>query len=530
MDWFKALSKIRERKRPSQPIADTELQQEQLHSRLDDTIQTIKNAFGNSNDLAAELFDTGPGQSVRLGLIYMKGLTDAAYMHERIREPLMLSSREAPDSVVSDTMYAIRKILEAAGKWNTVKDFSELYDSILSGMTVVLVDGHPAGLSTDTKGGNDRAVEEPSTQSVVRGPREGFTETMDTNIALLRKRIKSPNLWLESMVIGEITRTGVGIMFVKGIVNDKIVDEVRARLKRIDIDGILESGNVEELIQDATFTLFPTIYNSERPDVIAAGLLEGRVAVLVDGTPFVLLAPALFVQFFQSAEDYYQRADFASLIRVLRYVCFFISLLAPSFYIAITTFHQELIPSTLLLSLAAQREGIPFPAFVEAMVMEVTFEILREAGVRLPKTVGQAVSIVGALVIGQAAVEAGLVSPGMVIIVAITAISNFVIPAFNMAISIRILRFLLMIVAATFGLFGVTIGLLAMVQHLCGLRSFGVPYMSPMAPYNTTDQKDTILRLPLRELFTRPRFISGNRIRGRNDTPQAKAKPERSQS
>nr|WP_281280436.1 spore germination protein [Paenibacillus koleovorans] len=230
--------------------------------------------------------------------------------------------------------------------------------------------------------------------------------------------------------------------------------------------------------------------------------------MVVDGTPFVLLVPALFVQFMQSAEDYYQRAEFASLIRILRYVCLFISLLAPALYIAITTFHQELLPSSLLFSLAAQREGIPFPAFIEAVIMEITFEILREAGVRLPKTVGQAVSIVGALVIGQAAVDAGLVSPAMVIVVAITAISNFVIPSFSMGISIRILRFILMIFAATFGLFGVTVGLLAIVQHMVSLRSFGVPYMSPVAPFVVEDQKDTIFRFPLWSLFSRPKYIS----------------------
>jgi spore germination protein KA len=397
-----------------------------------------------------------------------------------------------------------------------------LYTSILSGETVILVDGYPYGFALNTIGGNNRAVEEPTTQSVVRGPREGFNESISTNISLIRKRIKSPNLWLETMTIGKVTQTAIGVMYINGIVNDKLIAEVNERLERIDIDGILESGNIEELIQDETFTPFPTLYNTERPDVIAAGLLEGRVAILVDGTPFVLLAPALFVQFYQSAEDYYQRAEFASLIRILRYICFFISLLGPSLYIGITTFHQELLPSSLLFSLAAQREGIPFPAFVEALLMEITFEILREAGVRLPKTVGQAVSIVGALVIGQAAVEAGLVSPAMVIVVAITAISNFVIPAFNMGISIRIIRFLLMVLAASFGLFGVTVGLIGIVQHLCSLRSFGVPYMSPMAPFIFADQKDTILRLPQWGLFARPRFISSKNNIRENNAPTTK--------
>jgi len=493
-----------------------------LDSRLDENIAAVKNEFGSSKDLATEMVSVGPGQLVRVSLIYMRGLIDAASLQDRIRTPLLTSVRVKSDDRDFDPVTIVRSELEAAGGWSRIDCIPDISQAILSGMTVIIIDGVTEGMAVDTKGGQERAVEEPSTQSVVRGPREGFTESAATNLALIRKRIKTPDLRVESRVIGTLTRTSVDLLFIQGIAKAAVVEEIRSRLNRIKIDGILESGNIEELIQDNTVTVFPTIYNSERPDVVAAGLLEGRVAILIDGTPFVLLAPALFVQFFQSAEDYYQRADFASLIRILRYICFFISLLAPSFYVAITTFHQELIPSPLLLSLAAQREGIPFPAFLEAAVMEIIFEILREAGVRLPKTVGQAVSIVGALVIGQAAVEAGLVSPGMVIVVSITAIANFVIPAFNMGISIRIIRFLLMMCAAAFGLFGVTIGLIAMVQHLCSLRSMGVPYMSPMGPFNLDDQKDTILRLPLSKLLARPRFISANRIRGHHDSPRPK--------
>ncbi|MDF2911139.1 MAG: spore gernimation protein, partial [Sporolactobacillus laevolacticus] len=503
-------------------------EQLQLHSDIGANFSVVKKAFGSSNDVITGEIILDPSSSFKVGFIYLEGMADTAIIQEKIKQSLLMKSKDIQQQLnipLIDHFEMIKNHIPAIGETKPIHDFSALYKSILSGETVILVEGYEYGFAANTTGGSKRAVEEPTTQSVVRGPREGFTESLDTNISLIRKRIKTPNLWLETLVIGEVTQTNVGIMFINGIVNDKIVEEVRIRLARIEIDGILESGNIEELIQDETFTPFPTLYNSERPDVIAAGLLEGRIAILVDGTPFVLLAPALFVQFYQSAEDYYQRAEFATLIRILRYVCFFISLLAPSLYIAVTTFHQELLPSSLLFSLAAQREGIPFPAFIEALIMEITFEILREAGVRLPKTVGQAVSIVGALVIGQAAVEAGLVSPAMVIVVAITAISNFVIPSFNMGISIRILRFILMIFAATFGLFGVTVGLIATVQHLCSLRSFGIPYMSPMAPFNLQDQKDTILRLPQWALFSRPRFISKKNMIRENNAPTTK--PER---
>jgi spore germination protein KA len=293
---------------------------------------------------------------------------------------------------------------------------------------------------------------------------------------------------------------------------------VRRRLDRIQIDGILESGYIEEFIQDRTYTPFPTVYNSERPDVIAAGLLEGKVAILVDGTPFVLMVPALFIHFFQSPEDYAQRFDISTLIRLLRYVSFFITLFAPSLYIAVTTFHQEMLPTNLLINLAAQREGVPFPAFIEALLMEITYEILREAGIRMPRTVGQAVSIVGTLVIGQAAVQAGIISAVMVIIVSITAISSYVMPSGSMSISVRMLRFPFMGLAASLGIFGIFAGVFGLLFHLCKLRSFGVPYMTPLAPFITQDQKDTLFRYPWPRMKTRPTLIGDkNKIRQKPD-------------
>ncbi|WP_328803520.1 spore germination protein [Paenibacillus silvestris] len=489
-------------------------------------IEQVKATFGNSDDLKTGEMYLELETNYKIGFAFLEQMVDRNLFQDIMNGLTAKSSElmEAMETGFYELPDLMKNILQTLGEVRTIKDYQEVCYRILSGETVVFIDSYTQVLSVNTAAEEQRSVEEPMTQSVVRGPRDGFTESIGTNISLIRKRIKSPNLWLESMTIGRVTQTTVSMMYINGIVNDKIVDEVRQRLERIDIDGILESGNIEELIQDETFTPFPTVYNTERPDVIASGLLEGRVAILVDGTPFVLEAPVIFTQFFQSSEDYYQRAEFATLIRILRYMCFFISLMAPSFYIAMTTFHQELVPSSLLFNLAAQREGIPFPAFVEALLMEVTFEILREAGVRLPKTVGQAVSIVGALVIGQGAVDAGLVSPAMVIVVAITAIANFVIPAFSMGIPIRIIRFILMVFAATFGLFGITVGLIAMVQHLCSLRSFGVPYMSPMAPFVMADQKDTILRLPQWSLFSRPRFISQKNNIRENNAPTTKPK------
>ncbi|EPY04372.1 GerA spore germination protein, partial [Paenibacillus alvei TS-15] len=425
----------------------------------------------------------------------------------------------------TDMINLLQERVLAVGKIQPVTCFDDVFQGVLSGNTVLLLDGYTTGLSACTQGWKDRGVVEATTEPSVRGSREAFSETLRTNTSLVRRRIKHQDLRVETKSFGRLTQTNVAIMFIQGIANDKVVQEVRDRLAQIDIDGILESGYIEELIQDKTLTPFPTVYNTERPDVIAAELLEGKIAIIVDGTPSVLVVPALFVSFLHAAEDYFFRSDISTLVRILRYIGIFIALLGPSLYVAITTFHQEMLPTQLLISLAAQREGIPFPAVFEAIMMEILFELLREAGIRMPRMIGPAVSVVGTLVIGQAAVDAGIVSAAMVIVVSTTAICSFVFPAYSMSNAFRMLRFPLMLLAASFGLFGVCIGLIAIVLHLCSLRSFGVPYMSPLAPIIIKDQKDTIFRLPQWAMRTRPSYMSPNNQNRQQPPEQAKPKP-----
>jgi spore germination protein KA len=496
-----------------------------LSQSLKQNIQLITSSLGNSSDLVTREFRVGQGGKIHVVAVYADGLADQTTVSTFVMKALMIETREADLDRLLEPQTVLEVIKGQAltiGDVKEIKNWKQLYLSVLSGDTILMIDGMETAIAASTRGWENRGVTEPSSQTVIRGPREGFSESIRTNTALIRRKIRSPRLWLEQRQIGEVTQTEVGIMYIKGIVNDKVVQEVRERLGRIQIDGILESGYIEELIQDETWTPFPTMYNTERPDVIAAGLLEGRVAILIDGTPFVLLVPTVFVGFFQSAEDYYQRFDIGNFIRILRYISFFMSLLIPSIYVAVITYHQEMIPTTLVISLAAQREGIPFPAFVEAIIMEITFEILREAGVRMPRAIGSAISIVGALVIGEAAVAAGLISPAMVIVVSITAISSFVSPAFNMAITVRMLRFGILILAAVLGFYGIVVAVLIMVLHLCSLRSFGVPYLSPVAPFIAQDQKDTIFRFPVWAMFTRPRLVSQKNIvrQGTNQKPQ----------
>lgn len=479
-----------------------------ISEKLSENLQRIKQLVGNSSDVTIRDFEM-VHSSVQVAAVYTDGLVDKNLAGNFLKRSLMMENDQATVSkenvfeFIKNNALTVQKIV-------IIRDWNELILSILSGNTVILIDGCTEAISGETKGGAMRGITEPTTQVTIRGPKDCFSESIGTNISLIRRRITSSNLWLETMRIGQETHTNIAIMYIKGIVNEELIQEVKKRLNEIESDRILDSGNIEHFIEDNTSSPFPTIYNTERPDSVAGNLLEGRIAILVDGSPFVLIVPTLFVQFFQSPDDYIYRYNLAIFLRILRYVSFFISLVAPSIYIAAITFHQEMIPTTLLISLASSREGVPFPAFVEALLMEATFELLREAGIRMPRAVGQAVSIVGALVLGQAAVQAGIVSPQMVIIVAITGIASFATPAYDLAASARLIRFILMILAATFGFYGLTLGMIIIIAHLNSLRSFGFPYLAPFSPFILEGQKDAILRFPLKELFTRQHLNSQN--------------------
>ncbi|SMO72176.1 spore germination protein [Melghirimyces algeriensis] len=516
MPQWKRWSRNKGRQKPmSQEKPDTVW----LKSDLTENLLHIKQSFGNSSDLNIREIFLDRDEKICMAVLYMEGLADENQVQHFVIKPLIHDENNYMDGYDSFLEYIKMRVI-AGGSVQDLHDYHSVYTSLLSGRTVILSEGIPRGIAVSSQGLESRNVSEPITETVIRGPHEAFCESLRKNIALLRWRIKSPNLWLETRKIGRVTGTNVAIMYINGIVNEKVLKELHSRLDRIDLDGVLESGYIEQLIQDEKYSPFPTIDNTERPDIATAALLEGRVILLVDGTPFVLILPVVFPQLLQSPEDYYNKTDYG-FVRILRYISLFVSLLAPSLYVAVTTFHQEMLHTTLLISLAAQREGIPFPAFVEAVLMEFIFETLREAGLRMLRPVGTAITIVGALVLGEAAVQAGLVSPAMVIVVSITAISSFAIPSYELRLPIRALRFLFMALAASFGLYGIVLGGITLLLHLTSLRSFGIPYMSPLAPFNIEGQKDTLFRFPLWLMKTRPRLISQyNRVRQQSTGPR----------
>ncbi|WP_066052549.1 spore germination protein [Robertmurraya korlensis] len=447
-------------------------------------------------------------ESIKIGGLkgYITYISTMINKNELSNRVLQAATNRQTDQSFRD-MVEMRELYFPSIDYKVSKNFHQVVWSVLNGEVVIMVDGYMEALTLDIGLPQQRAISEPSTQTIIRGPKEGFVEALPVNIQLVRKRLKNPRLRFEVFQIGSDSKTNVALGYINDIVNEDLLCEVRERINKVDVGALLDSGNVEEFIADKSFTPFPLVYNTERPDSVCGHLLEGKMAIIVDGSPFVLTVPTLFVDFFQASEDYYQPFIMASFVRMVRYSSFMIALLLPSLYVAISTFHHELMPTQLLISIQAQREGVPFPAVIEIMIMELSFEVLREAGVRMPRVVGQTVSIVGALVIGQAAVEAGLVSNVLVIVVAFTAIASFVSPIYNFSIATRLLRFVVIFSASFMGLYGVLLFLIMMVIHLVSLRSFGIPYLAPVAPFRPKDQDDVFIRMPIWKNKKRPSYL-----------------------
>ncbi|WP_376745652.1 spore germination protein [Paenibacillus sedimenti] len=484
---------------------------DELTSDIAQNEKIFKEIFQNCSDVVYRKIRVS-GQ-IQWLIIYLESLIDEKYLNDHVLQPLITESNIHNDFVPGHVEVLDDRMI-SVGETNMTSNISDIVRRVLNGHAAVLSAGDSRAMIAAVFGKAERSLEEPSSEPAIRGPREGFIENLSTNIGLIRSRLKTSRLKMEPIVVGELSQTQVVITYIDGIAADSVIDEVRKRVSRIRVDGVLESSYIEGFIEDFPFSPFPQIHSTERPDVVAAGLLEGKAAILVDTTPFALIVPMTFWSGMQASEDYYIRWPVATFVRWIRFIFIFIAVFAPPLYVAITTFHQEMIPTNLVLSIASTREPVPFPAVIEALLMEIVFEALREAGIRLPKQIGQAISIVGALVIGQAAVQAGIISAPVVIVVSITGIAAFTIPRFSLANGIRLLRFPILFLAGTLGLYGIVLGFLAILLHLTSLRSFGVPYFTPIAPLTFKDMKDVLIRAPIWAKTQRPQFAgTNNRVR-----------------
>ncbi|MDD3224371.1 MAG: spore germination protein [Clostridium sp.] len=469
--------------------------QQNVSPIIGQNIRNIKIAFNNCFDITIKEIYMLNFNRGKIVVAYLLGLTT-----EEIVDKIIISKFPLKKDIdFKDFKTSIISTLGISSE-NVVKDFNKCIEDILSGNVVVFVDMVEYGFSLNINNPPQRSIEEPNNETVLRGPREGFTESLQKNIGLIRKNIKSRNLKLEKFTVGKDSKKDLAICYISGAADESIVEEVKKRIKSINIKSVLESNYIAECIQDNSISAFPTIYRTEKPDVAASKLLEGKVLIMLEGTPVVLSVPALFVEFMQSADDYYVRSISASLNRGLRYIGIFMTLTLPAIYVALVDFHQELIPTSLAITFINSRSGVPFPAAWECFLMLIFYDIIREAGIRIPKTLGQTVSIVGTLVLGEAAVRAGIVGAPVIIVVGFTGIALFTVPSPELNTSINIIKYVFLFLASILGIIGIIYGMLFILMYLISIRSFGVPYMYPFAPLCIKRNEDTLMRMYIGKL------------------------------
>ncbi len=467
-------------------------------------LERVKAAIGANSDVVFRDLTVGKAQ-VRAVIISVKGMQEDKQLNLELTR---LLASDAFDAILGNdeplNQRMARLPLESVGTAETMDVF---LPSILYGHMALLVEGLPAGLLISPPDAPSRQLSEPVSEALLRGSRVGFTEELSVNTALLRRQGISEHMQIRSCMVGQTIPKELAIAYIDTIVNPELLGEVQARIEKMTLDYAAESGYIEQLIEDNYFSPFQQAQNTERPDRVFAALLEGKIAILLDGTPFVLIVPTTFSMLLQSPEDYFERWLPGSLLRMLRFVAAFVALMAPALYISFISFHPGLIPTELAITIIETRQGVPFPSLIEVMILEISIEILREAGIRLPKPIGPAMGIVGGLVIGDAAVQAGIVSPFLVIVVAVTAISSFSIPVYSAGITLRLLRFAGMLFAAILGMFGTILFFLLICCHLAKLKSFGVPYLTPITPVRLSDWKDLFIRAPMSLMNQRPKMM-----------------------
>ncbi|PAB56310.1 spore germination protein [Anaeromicrobium sediminis] len=473
-------------------------------------VEQVKKILGESSDLSSREFEVG-NTGLKGTVIFIEGLVNTDIINQEILRNVMLFSRSvnSKKDLKNELFEVIKNKTVTSAVIVELEDIDKIVGDLMNGIVAIFIEGESKVLMVEAKSWPTRGVGEPSTESIIRGPSDGFVETLRSNTALIRRRIKDPTLRIQAMILGKRSKTDVAVMYIEETVDKRVLKEVKERLDKIDIDAILESGYVEQFIEDSSLSPFPQIQSTQRPDVVAAALYDGRVAIGIDNTPFVLIVPATIVTFLQSPEDYNDRFILTSFLRILRFASFLASIFMPSIYIAITAYHPDMLPADLALYVAGSRMNVPFPPFIEIFIMEITLELLREAGERLPSSVGGIIGIVGGLVLGQAAVEAGIVSPLLVIVVAVTAIASSVMPNYSISVGLRIFRFTVMIFASMLGLYGIVLGAILILTHLCTLDSFGIAYLTPFVSTQgrARDFKDSFIKMPIQSMKKRSAYL-----------------------
>lgn len=467
-------------------------------------IQNVYNTSINSDIMLREFSLNARNKVYKALLLYIDGMVDSDLINRFVLDPLMLRNenntfcgsvkQEESSQLLKDSV-SVKKLenfnlenyiysnLMPQNSLNKITKFSDAFDGINSGNCVLFVDTIEVAFDIDVKGFKQRNINSPNNEVIIKGSQEAFVENLRTNTSLLRRIINNENLIIENLTVGRISKTKIAVCYMNNIANPKLVKEVKYRLNNIELDSIFSSGQLEQLIEDSDYSGIPSLISTERPDKCANFLMQGRVVMLLNGTPYATIAPCVLIDFLSSPEDSNLKVSFANFLKILRFLAYFITLLAPAFFIAITSFQQELIPTELLFSILASRKSVPFPIIFELLLMEISFELIRESSLRVPGPVGQTLGIVGALILGDAAVSAHIVSPILIIVVAITGLSSFAIPDFSFSFHLRIYRFIFIFLSYIAGFLGIGLGLFIYISMLCSIKSFGVSFTAPFTPY-----------------------------------------------
>ncbi len=454
----------------------------------------VRAVMRNSSDLNIKYAKAG---GVPVCILFCEGQTDTNQMANLIFRPINSIGNEKKLEPAR-VMEIMQSELLLAGEQHQVDDYEQLTAMIMGGFCVILADGVTHGIAIGVQGFEKRSVSEPSTHVNLRGSREGFVEAVRTNMSMLRRRIKSPDLVFKLSTVGSLSNTDICLCYIESKVSRELLGDIERRLENLPLSAILEGGYIQPFLEEKGSLIFDEAGITERPDTLAAKLFEGRVGILVDGTPFALIIPRLFTENFQTLDDYTQKPVYVTIMRTLRYLAFAASVLLPGFYVAIANFHPELIPNSLLLNLAATIQITPYNLLTECLLIHIFYEIMREAGLRMPSNLGHAVSIVGGIVIGDIVVSAGLIGAPLVLIVAVSSIASFIVP--DLYNSIVVMRFAFIIAGGMWGLFGITILGMLFLLKICSMSPYGVPYTSPVSPFSLRGMRDTLIRTGWRTL------------------------------
>lgn len=486
----------------------------QITPDLQENIRNFEELFSDCEDIKKRKIKVGEHLGQECYIAYIEVSLSSVDWKDSAVGKFLGKLRTLPEEELAGYVKNNVEDISDADPFGTIEDAAQ---GMLTGDVLFFLDGYNKALKIPDKGYPGRGVYETESEKIIRGSNEGFSESIKLNTALIRKRLRSPHVKVKESFAGKRTNTNVDLVYLKDLIHPEMLEEIEKRLGEFEIDGTLDSGIIEQLTEKRKYSPFPQFQTTQRPDRAAMAILEGRIVLLSDNSPVALIFPATYNTFIQTSDDYYSRWEIASFTRALRYLASFLAMVFPGLYLAMTNFHTQILPTDLLLSLAASRQGVPFPAMVEVILMEIAFELLREAGVRLPGANGNTIGIVGGLIIGQAAVDANIVSPIVVIVVALTALCSFAVPNEEFATAFRILKFMFIFLCGGMGFLGFLAGLLVVLIHLSHLESFGIPYLAPFVGADLNgyqDERDTFLRLPLSFLKKRPVYTrEGARVR-----------------